>query len=73
MKITKVVGNQRQTVDLDVRTPASFARALNTRDVVDTSVSTINTSAEQALLVKKLATCVRPFAIAIVQQRQEKQ
>jgi len=28
MKVTKVVGNQRQTVDLDVRTPASFARVL---------------------------------------------
>ncbi len=26
---TKVVGNQRQIVDLDVRTTASFARALN--------------------------------------------
>ena len=73
MKVTKVVGNQRQIVDLDVRTPASFARALNTKNVVDMSVSTINTSAEQSLLVKKLATCVRPFAIAIVQQRQEKQ
>ena len=72
MKITKIVGNQRQIVDLDVRTPASFARVLNTRDVVDMSVSTINTSAEQSLLVKKLATCVRPFAIGIVQQLQEK-
>jgi len=72
MKVTKVVGNQRQIVDLDVRTTASFARALTTKNVVSTSVSTINTPAEQSLLAKKLATCVRPFAFAIVQQLQEK-
>jgi len=72
MKITKVVGNQRQIVDLDVRTTASFARALTTKNVVSTSVSTINTTSEQALLVKTIQTCVRPFAIAIVQQLQEK-
>ena len=69
MKITKVVGNQRQTVDIDVRNPAAFARALNTRDVVSTTVSTINTSGEQALLVKTLGACVRPFAIAIIQEK----
>ena len=72
MKITKVVGNQRQMVDLDVRTPTAFARALNTRDVVSTTVSTINTTTEQALLVKKLATCVRPFSVAVIEQLQEK-
>ena len=72
MKVTKVVGNARQMVDIDVRTPASFARALTMKNVVDMSVSTINTSAEQSLLVKKLQTCVRPFAIGIVQQLQEK-
>ena len=69
MKITKVVGNQRQIVDLDVRTTASFARALTTKNVVSTSVSTINTTAEQSLIVKTIQTCVRPFAIAIVQEK----
>ena len=69
MKITKVVGNQRQIVDLDVRNPASFARALTTKNVVSTSVSTINTTAEQSLIVKTIQTCVRPFAIAIVQEK----
>lgn len=69
MKVTKIVGNQRQQIDLDVRNPAAFARALNTKDVVSTSVSTINTSAEQSLLVKTIQTCVRPFAIAIVQEK----
>jgi hypothetical protein len=69
MKITKIVGNQRQQVDLDVRTTASFARALNTRDVVSTSVATINTSGEQALIAKKIAACVRPFAIAIIKEK----
>ena len=72
MKITKVVGNQRQLVDLDLRNPAAFARALNTRDVISTTVATINTTSEQSLLVKTLGACVRPFAIAIVQQLQEK-
>ena len=69
MKITKVVGNQRQIVGLDVRNPASFARALTTKNVVSTSVSTINTTAEQSLIVKTIQTCVRPFAIAIVQEK----
>ena len=69
MKISKVVGNQRQIVDLDVRTTASFARALNTKNVVSTSVSTINTSGEQALLVKTIQTCVRPFAISIIKEK----
>jgi len=69
MKITKIVGNQRQQVDLDVRTTASFARALNTRDVVSTSVATINTSGEQALIAKKIAACVRPFSIAIIKEK----
>ena len=73
MKITKIVGNQRVVVDVDVRNPAAFARAINTKDVVSTSISTINTSAEQSLLVKKLGLCIRPYAIAIVQQIQEKQ
>ena len=73
MKVTKIAGNQRVTVDVDVRNPAAFARALNTKDVVSTTVSTINTTSEQALLVKTLGACVRPFAIAIVQQIQEKQ
>ena len=59
-------------VDLDVRTPTAFARALNTRDVVATTVATINTTSEQSLLVKKIAACVRPFAVAIVQQIPEK-
>ena len=72
MKITKIVGNQRQMVDLDVRTTAAFSRALTTKNVVSTSVSTIQTSAEQTLLVKKLATCVRPFSVAVIQQLQEK-
>ena len=72
MKITKVVGNQRQIVDIDVRTPASFARALTTKNVVDMSVSTINTSGEHAALLKTLQTCVRPYAVALVQQLQEK-
>ena len=72
MKITKVVGNQRQIVDLDVRNPAAFARALNTRDVVATSVSTINTTSEQSLIAKKIAACVRPFAVSIIQQIPEK-
>ena len=69
MKVTKIVGNQRQIVDLDVRTTASFARALTTKNVVSTSVSTINTSAEQSLLLQTLTACVRPFAIAIVQEK----
>ena len=72
MKIAKIVGNQRHQIDLDVRNPAAFARALNTKDVVSTTVSTINTTSEQALLVKTLGACVRPFAIAIVQQQPEK-
>ena len=72
MKVTKVVGNSRQIVDVDVRNPAAFARALNTKDVVAASVSTINTSGEQALLAKKIAACIRPFAVAIVQQIPEK-
>jgi len=72
MKVTKIAGNQRVTVDVDVRNPAAFARALNTRDVVSTSVSTINTSAEQSLIAKKIAACIRPFAVAIVQQIPEK-
>ena len=72
MKITKVVGNQRQIVDLDVRNPAAFARALNTKDVVAASVATINTTSDQALIAKKIAACVRPFAVAIVQQQPEK-
>jgi len=69
MKVTKIAGNQRVTVDVDVRNPAAFARALNTRDVVSTSVSTINTSAEQSLIAKKIAACVRPFAVAIIQEK----
>lgn len=69
MKVTKVVGNQRQIVDLDVRNPASFARALTTKNVVDMTVSTINTTSEQALLVKTIQTRVRPFAIAIVEEK----
>jgi len=72
MKITKVVGNSRQTVDVDVRNPASFARALNTKDVVVASVATINTTSDQALIAKKISACVRPFAVAIVQQIPEK-
>jgi len=72
MKITKVIGNQRQIVDLDVRNPAAFARALNTKDVVAASVATINTTSDQALIAKKIAACVRPFAVAIVQQQPEK-
>ena len=69
MKVTKEVGNQRQIVDLDVRNPASFARALTTKNVVDMTVSTINTTSEQALLVKTIQTRVRPFAIAIVEEK----
>ena len=72
MKITKVIGNQRQIVDLDVRNPAAFAHALNTKDVVAASVATINTTSDQALIAKKIAACVRPFAVAIVQQIPEK-
>jgi len=72
MKITKVIGNQRQIVDLDVRNPAAFARALNTKDVVAASIATINTPSDQALIAKKIAACVRPFAVAIVQQQPEK-
>ncbi len=73
MKITKIVGNQRVVVDVDVRNPAAFARAINAKDLVSTTIRTIATSAEQSVLIKTLGACVRPFAIAIVQQIQEKQ
>jgi len=69
MKVTKVVGNSRQTVDVDVRNPAAFARALNTKDVVSTTVSTIDTTSDQALIAKKIAACVRPFAVAIIEEK----
>jgi hypothetical protein len=71
MKATKVVGNQRQNIDVDVRTPAAFARAITTQNATSTCVSTINTNAEHVLLMKTLTSCVRPYAVAIARQRQE--
>ena len=71
MKFFRNLRNQRQIVEVDLRTPTTFARAITQQQVVQTHIKQVLTTTDHNALLKVLQSTVRPYAIALVTQLEE--
>ena len=71
MKFFRNIRNQRQIVEVDLRTPTTFARAITQQQVVQTHIKQVLTTTDHNALLKVLQSTVRPYAIALVTQLEE--
>ena len=71
MKFFRNLRNQRQIVEVDLRTPTTFARAITQQQVVQTHIKQVLTTSDHSALLKVLQKTVRPYAIALVTQLEE--
>jgi len=68
MKFFRNLRNQRQIVEVDLRTPTTFARAITQNQIVHTDIKQVLTTTDHNALLKVLQSTVRPYAIALVTQ-----
>ena len=71
MKFFRNLRGQRQIIEVDMRTPTTFAKAITTNQVVQTSIKQIQTTTDHNALLKTLQNTVRPYAVALVTQLDE--
>ena len=71
MKFFRNLRNQRQIVEVDLRTPTTFARAITQNQIVRTDIKQVLTTTDHNALLKVLQSTVRPYAIALVTQLEE--
>ena len=71
MKFFRNIRNQRQIVEVELRTPTTFARAITQNQVVQTSIKQVVNHTDHNALLKTLQTTVRPYAIALVTQLED--
>jgi hypothetical protein len=71
MKFFRNIRNQRQIVEVELRTPTTFAKAITQNQVVHTDIKQVLTTSDHAALLKVLQKTVRPYAIALVTQLEE--
>ena len=71
MKFFRNIRNQRQIVEVDLRTPTTFARAITQQQVVQTHIKQVLTTTDHNALLKVLQSTVRPYAIALVTQLED--
>ena len=71
MKFFRNLRNQRQIVEVDLRTPSTFAKAITQQQVVQTHIKQVLTTTDHNALLKVLQSTVRPYAIALVTQLEE--
>ena len=65
--------NQRQLIEVDLRTPTSFAKAITQQQIVQTNIAQVVTTSDHAALIKLLSKTIRPYCVALVTQLEEKQ
>jgi len=71
MKFFRNIRNSRQIVEVDLRSPATFARAITQNQIVQTDIKQVLTTSDHTALLKVLQKTVRPYAIALVTQLEE--
>ena len=71
MKFFRNLRGQRQIVEVDMRSPTTFAKAITTNQVVHTDIKQVLTTTDHNALLKVLQRTVRPYAIALVTQLEE--
>ena len=71
MRFFRNIRNQRQIVEVDVRTPTTFAKAITQNQIVQTNIAQVVTTSDHTALVKLLSKTVRPYAVALVTQLEE--
>lgn len=73
MRFFRNIRNQRQVVEVDLKTPTTFAKAITQQQIVRTNIAQVVTTSDHAALLKVLSKTVRPYAVALVTQLEEKQ
>jgi len=66
MKILRKLRGELVTQEVALNSAATFAKAITTPNLVQSTISTVTTSADYAKLLDTLKTLVRPFAICVV-------
>ena len=66
MKILRKVRGELITQEVDLKNTASFAKAITTPDLVQSTISSVTTSADYSKLLASFKKLVRPFAICVV-------
>jgi len=72
MKFIRTIRNQRQIVEVDIKTPSTFARAITSQQLVSSAITQVLNATDHSALLKKLQTTVRPYAVCLVTQLEEK-
>ena len=71
MKFFRNLRGQRQIIEVDMRTPTTFAKAITQQQVVHTDIKQVVNHSDHNALLKVLQNTVRPYAIALVTQLDE--
>ena len=66
MKILRKVRGALVTEEVDLRNTTLFAKAITTPSLVQSTISTVTTSAEYSKLLDSFKKLTRPFAICVV-------
>ena len=66
MKIIRKVRGSLVTEEVDLRNTTLFAKAITTPSLVQSTISTVTTSAEYSKLLDSFKKLTRPFAICVV-------
>ena len=71
MRFFQNLRGQRKIVEVDLKTPSTFARAITKNQVVQTHIKQVVNHTDHNALLKMLQTTVRPYAIALVTQLED--
>ena len=66
MKILRKVRGELVTTEVDLKSTTSFAKAIQTPGLVQTTISSVTTAADYSKLLDSFKQLVRPFAICVV-------
>jgi hypothetical protein len=66
MKILRKVRGELITCEVNLKNTTSFAKAITTPDLVQSTITSVTTSADYSKLLDSFKKLVRPFAICVV-------
>ena len=66
MKILRKVRGELVLQEVDLKTTSAFAKAITTPNLVQSTLSTVTTSADYAKLLDSFKKLTRPFAVCVV-------
>lgn len=66
MKILRKVRGELVTTEVDLKSTTSFAKAIQTPGLVQSTISSVTTAADYSKLLDSFKKLTRPFAICVV-------